>query len=201
VRALLRPTSGVSTPCRRTTIATGTRPQLTTVRNLWQRHADQLTRHLLRRIDGDEPSSMIKAGRAERPPVRLTGTDTLRSQPRASAGPAEEVFHRRQFPAADHTVGMQQAVRAPVAALNYLDRHRPSGVASAPSAMTATGDGGCSRPVRLREVRWVAADTTSDGAVQARLSPGCCPRWYHRARWRPLAGEHLWLRRGGRRCR
>jgi DNA-binding LacI/PurR family transcriptional regulator len=40
-------------------IATSTEPPLTTVRIPWQRYADQLTRHLLRRIDGDEPSGVI----------------------------------------------------------------------------------------------------------------------------------------------
>jgi DNA-binding LacI/PurR family transcriptional regulator len=41
-------------------IATGTRPQLTTVRILWQRYADQLTPHLLRRIDSGRTSGIIK---------------------------------------------------------------------------------------------------------------------------------------------
>lgn len=40
-------------------IATSTTPQLTTVRIPWQRYAGQLTRHLLRRMDGDEPSGVI----------------------------------------------------------------------------------------------------------------------------------------------
>jgi DNA-binding LacI/PurR family transcriptional regulator len=46
-------------------IATSTRPQLTTVRIPWQRYADQLTRQLLRRVDGDGPSGVIM-------PVELT---------------------------------------------------------------------------------------------------------------------------------
>lgn len=46
-------------------IAGSTRPQLTTVRIPWHRYADQLTRHLLRRVRGDEPSGVIL-------PVRLT---------------------------------------------------------------------------------------------------------------------------------
>lgn len=40
-------------------IATGTRPQLTTVRIPWQRYPGQLTRHLRQRMDGDEPSGII----------------------------------------------------------------------------------------------------------------------------------------------
>jgi DNA-binding LacI/PurR family transcriptional regulator len=46
-------------------IATTTRPQLTTVRIPWQRFADELTRQLLRRLDGDDPSGVIM-------PVKLT---------------------------------------------------------------------------------------------------------------------------------
>ena len=46
-------------------IATTTRPQLTTVRIPWQRYADQLTRQLLRQLDGDGPSGVIL-------PVELT---------------------------------------------------------------------------------------------------------------------------------
>jgi DNA-binding LacI/PurR family transcriptional regulator len=46
-------------------IAASTRPQLTTVRIPWQRYADQLTRQLMRRIDGDDPSGIIL-------PVELT---------------------------------------------------------------------------------------------------------------------------------
>ena len=41
-------------------ITTGTRTPLTTARILWQRYADHLTRQLLRRIAGDEPSGIIK---------------------------------------------------------------------------------------------------------------------------------------------
>jgi DNA-binding LacI/PurR family transcriptional regulator len=40
-------------------VALTTQPQLTTVRIPWHRHADQLTRHLLRRIDGDDPSGVV----------------------------------------------------------------------------------------------------------------------------------------------
>jgi DNA-binding LacI/PurR family transcriptional regulator len=40
-------------------IATTSRPRLTTVRIPWQRFAGQLTTQLLRRIDGDEPTSVI----------------------------------------------------------------------------------------------------------------------------------------------
>jgi DNA-binding LacI/PurR family transcriptional regulator len=40
-------------------IALTTRPQLTTVRIPWHRYADELTRQLLRRIDGDDPSGVI----------------------------------------------------------------------------------------------------------------------------------------------
>jgi DNA-binding LacI/PurR family transcriptional regulator len=40
-------------------IATRTRPQLTTVRIPWERFADELTRQLLRRVDGDGPSGVI----------------------------------------------------------------------------------------------------------------------------------------------
>jgi DNA-binding LacI/PurR family transcriptional regulator len=47
------------------TIATSTRPQLTTVRIPWHRYASQLTGQLLRRIDGDDPSGVIM-------PVELT---------------------------------------------------------------------------------------------------------------------------------
>jgi DNA-binding LacI/PurR family transcriptional regulator len=46
-------------------IATTTRPQLTTVRIPWQRYPEQLTRQLLRRIDGDDPSGVVL-------PVELT---------------------------------------------------------------------------------------------------------------------------------
>jgi len=46
-------------------IATTTRPQLTTVRIPWQRYADELTRQLLRRVDGAGPSGVIL-------PVELT---------------------------------------------------------------------------------------------------------------------------------
>jgi DNA-binding LacI/PurR family transcriptional regulator len=46
-------------------IATSAWPQLTTMRIPWQRYADQLTRQLLRRIDGDDPSAVIM-------PVELT---------------------------------------------------------------------------------------------------------------------------------
>jgi DNA-binding LacI/PurR family transcriptional regulator len=46
-------------------VATTTQPQLTTVRIPWQRFPDQLTRQLLRRIDGDEPSGVVM-------PVELT---------------------------------------------------------------------------------------------------------------------------------
>ena len=41
------------------TVATTTRPQLTTVRIPWQRYPDQLTRQLLRRMDGDSPSGVV----------------------------------------------------------------------------------------------------------------------------------------------
>jgi DNA-binding LacI/PurR family transcriptional regulator len=40
-------------------VATTTRPQLTTVRIPWQRYPDQLTRQLLRRMDGDGPSGVV----------------------------------------------------------------------------------------------------------------------------------------------
>ena len=40
-------------------IATRTEPQLTTVRIPWHRYAGQLTRQLLRRVDGDGPSGVI----------------------------------------------------------------------------------------------------------------------------------------------
>lgn len=46
-------------------IAASTWPQLTTVRIPWQRYADQLTRQLMRRIDGEDPSGVIL-------PVELT---------------------------------------------------------------------------------------------------------------------------------
>lgn len=40
-------------------IAISTEPQLTTVRIPWQRYPGQLTRHLRRRINGDQPSGII----------------------------------------------------------------------------------------------------------------------------------------------
>lgn len=40
-------------------IATSTKPQLTTVRIPWHRYAGQLTRQLLRRIDGDDPCGVV----------------------------------------------------------------------------------------------------------------------------------------------
>ncbi len=40
-------------------IATSTRPQLTTVRIPWQRYARELTRQLLQRMDGDDPSGVV----------------------------------------------------------------------------------------------------------------------------------------------
>jgi DNA-binding LacI/PurR family transcriptional regulator len=47
------------------TIAVNTRPALTTVRIPWHRYAGELTRQLLRRIDGDDPSGVVM-------PVELT---------------------------------------------------------------------------------------------------------------------------------